>query len=152
MTESILQHNIKIIRLQNGEDIISDCIMDEQNEWVQLNNPMTIILKRSMKGTVMMMVPWLPLEVVSDNIATISLHDILTFADPKGDLIEYYGNMVEQANITAASQDKVLGQLKDELLDLRDDTLDELAPDPEDVRKLHTYLDEVAIQRKKKLH
>ena len=108
MTESIPQHRVKIIRLQNGEDIISDWITNEQNEWVQLNDPMSLIVKRSVKGTVMMMVPWLPLEMVSDNIATISYHDVLTFAEPKEDLVEYYNNMVEQAKISVARNDDVL--------------------------------------------
>jgi len=102
------QHRVKIIRLQNGEDLISDCITNEKDEWIQLNDPMSLIVKRSVKGTVMMMVPWLPLEVVSDNIATISFHDVLTFAEPKEDLIEYYNNMVEQAKISVAKNDDVL--------------------------------------------
>ena len=84
------QHNIKIIRLQSGEDIISDCVMSEDDYLVQLNHPMTLLFKRGAKGTVMMMVPWLPLEVICDNIATITQDDILTFANPKDDLIEYY--------------------------------------------------------------
>jgi len=108
------QHNIKIIRLQNGEDLISDCVMSEDNYLVQLNNPMTLLFKRSAKGTVMMMVPWLPLEVICDNIATITQDDILTFADPKDDLIEYYGNMVEQAAEAVAKNDVVLNTLKEE--------------------------------------
>ena len=91
------QHNIKIIRLQSGEDIISDCVMSEDDYLVQLNHPMTLLFKRGAKGTVMMMVPWLPLEVICDNIATITQDDILTFVEPKEDLIEYYGNMVEIA-------------------------------------------------------
>ena len=43
-------HNIKILRLQNGEDLISDCVMSEDDYLVQLNNPMTLIFKRTMKG------------------------------------------------------------------------------------------------------
>ncbi len=123
------QHRVKIIRLQNGEDLISDCITNEKDEWIQLNDPMSLIVKRSVKGTVMMMVPWLPLEVVSDNIATISFHDVLTFAEPKEDLIEYYNNMVEQAKISVAKNDDVLKILKEELLEYRDEVLDEMLPE-----------------------
>ena len=39
-------HNIKILRLQNGEDLISDCVMSENDYLVQLNNPMSLIFKR----------------------------------------------------------------------------------------------------------
>ena len=144
------QHRVKIIRLQNGEDLISDCIMDDGEEWIQLNDPMTLIVKRSIKGTVMMMVPWLPLEVVSDNIATISFHDVLTFADPKEDLGEYYNGMVEQAKISVARNDDVLKALKDDLTEYRDETLNEMFPEEEE--KVKNYLENSTNDRKKKLH
>ena len=144
------QHRVKIIRLQNGEDLISDCIMDDGEEWIQLNDPMSLIVKRSIKGTVMMMVPWLPLEVVSDNIATISFHDVLTFAEPKEDLIEYYNNMVEQAKISVAKNDDVLKVLKEELVEYRDEALDEMLP--EEQEKVKSYLENSSNDRKKKLH
>jgi hypothetical protein len=144
------QHRVKIIRLQNGEDLISDCIMDDGEEWIQLNDPMSLIVKRSIKGTVMMMVPWLPLEVVSDNIATISFHDVLTFAEPKEDLVEYYINMVEQAKISVAKNDDVLKVLKDELLEYRDEILEDILP--EEQEKIRSYLENSSNDRKKKLH
>ena len=144
------QHRVKIIRLQNGEDLISDCIMDDGEEWIQLNDPMTLIVKRSIKGTVMMMVPWLPLEVVSDNMATISFHDVLTFAEPKEDLVEYYNGMVEQAKISVARNDDVLKALKDDLTEYRDETLNEMFPEEEE--KIRSYLENSSNDRKKKLH
>ena len=144
------QHRVKIIRLQNGEDLISDCIMDDGEEWIQLNDPMSLIVKRSIKGTVMMMVPWLPLEVVSDNIATISFHDVLTFAEPKEDLVEYYINMVEQAKISVVKNDDVLKVLKDELLEYRDEVLEDILP--EEQEKIRSYLENSSNDRKKKLH
>lgn len=98
----------------------------------------------------MMMVPWLPLEVVSDNIATISFHDVLTFAEPKEDLIEYYNNMVEQAKISVAKNDDVLKVLKEELLEYRDEVLDEMLP--EEQEKVKSYLENSTSDRKKKLH
>lgn len=147
---AIPQHRVKIIRLQNGEDLISDCITNEKDEWIQLNDPMSLIVKRSVKGTVMMMVPWLPLEIVSDNIATISFHDVLTFAEPKEDLIEYYNNMVEQAKMSVAKNDDVLKLLKEELLDYRDEALDQLLP--EEKEKIMMNLENTSNDRKKKLH
>jgi hypothetical protein len=145
------QHNIKIIRLQSGEDLISDCVMSEDNYLVQLNNPMTLLFKRSAKGTVMMMVPWLPLEVICDNIATITQDDILTFVEPKEDLIEYYGNMVEIAIESISKNDSVLANVKEELHILRDEALAELEPDIDEV-KIRNIMDEIDTQRRKKLH
>jgi hypothetical protein len=126
--------------------------MSEDDYLVQLNNPMTLIFKRTMKGTVMMMLPWLPIEVISDNIATITQDDILTFADPKDDLIEYYGNMVEQAAEAVAKNDVVLNTLKEELEYMRDEALEELEPDPQEGIKLKNILNELDAQRRKKLH
>ena len=49
-------NNIKIVRLQSGEDIIADFIEDNDNDTVLLDNPMHIIFKRIPTGqTVMMM-------------------------------------------------------------------------------------------------
>ena len=51
--------NIKIIRLQSGEDVMADCIEDTEQGTVLLENPMHIIFKRVSTGqTVMMMMPW----------------------------------------------------------------------------------------------
>lgn len=84
--------NIKVVRLQSGEDIIADIVTD--NESTILNNPMVVMLRRSPRGSVMMMLPWLPVEVISDNIATIDNKEIVTQTIPKESLIEYYNNMV----------------------------------------------------------
>jgi hypothetical protein len=146
------QHNIKIIRLQSGEDIISDCVMSEDDYLVQLNHPMTLLFKRGAKGTVMMMVPWLPLEVICDNIATITQDDILTFVNPKDDLIEYYGNMVEIAVESISKNDSVLANIKEELHIMRDEALAELEPDFEEDDKVKNIMDEIDNQRRKKLH
>jgi uncharacterized coiled-coil protein SlyX len=147
---ALSQHKIKIIRLQNGEDIISDCITNEQEKLVQLNNPMALIVKRTIKGTVMMLIPWLPLEVISDNIAIITFHNVLTFVDPKEDLIEYYNNMVEQAKMSIAKNDDVLKVLKEELLVHRDETLDQLLPEEKEMIIMN--LENSTNERKKKLH
>ena len=59
---------------------------------------MHIIFKRMPTGqTVMMMMPWLPIEIIKENNATIYGTDILTVIEPKDDLIEYYGRAVLEA-------------------------------------------------------
>ena len=90
--------NIKIVRLQSGEDIMADCIEDTEQGTVLLENPMHIIFKRVPTGqTVMMMMPWLPIELIKDNSAIIYDSDILTVIEPKDDLINYYGQIVISA-------------------------------------------------------
>ena len=91
-------NNIKIVRLQSGEDIMADIIQDEENDTVMLDNPMQVIFKRIPTGqTVMMMMPWLPIEIIKENNAILYASDILTFIEPKDDLVDYYGTVVIEA-------------------------------------------------------
>jgi hypothetical protein len=91
-------NNIKIVRLQSGEDIMADIIEDEENDTIFLDNPMHIIFKRIPTGqTVMMMMPWLPIEVIKENSAIVYSSDILTIIEPKEDLVDYYGTVVIEA-------------------------------------------------------
>ena len=91
-------NNIKIVRLQSGEDVMANIIEDEETDTIFLDNPMHIIFKRIPTGqTVMMMMPWLPIEIIKENTATLYATDVLTMIEPKDDLIEYYGGVVLEA-------------------------------------------------------
>ena len=115
-------NNIKIVRLQSGEDIIADTIMDEENDTVLLDNPMHVIFKRVPTGqTVMMMAPWLPLEIIKENNAVIYASDILTIIDPKEEVVEYYGNVVVEAQHRMENSHR-LGSLDDEEEDDEDES------------------------------
>ena len=87
---------IKVIRLQSGEDIIADIISD--GDYTILNNPMVVMVRRSPTGSVMMMSPWLPVEVISDNIASINNSEIVTTVNPRDSLVEYYLTRVGETN------------------------------------------------------
>lgn len=88
--------SIKVIRLQSGEDIIADIISD--GDYTILNNPMVVMVRRSPTGSVMMMSPWLPVEVISDNIASINNSEIVTTINPRDSLVEYYLTRVGETN------------------------------------------------------
>lgn len=88
-------NNIKIVRLQSGEDVICNYYADDENGVVLLADPMHLIFKRMPAGrTVMMMMPWLPVEIIKDNSAIIYDSDILTIIEPKDELIHYYNQNV----------------------------------------------------------
>jgi hypothetical protein len=107
--------NIKIIRLQSGEDVMADCIEDTEQGTVLLENPMHIIFKRMSTGqTVMMMMPWLPIELIKENSAIIYDSDILTIIDPKEDLINYYGQIVISAQERMENSENIFGEDDDE--------------------------------------
>ena len=92
-------HEIKLVRLRSGEDILSVYKEDLETEMVMLKDPMTIIFKRLPTGqSVLMISPWLPVELIQDNTATIYTDDILTVIEPKSVLIEHYCKMVNDLN------------------------------------------------------
>ena len=93
--------NIKIIRLQSGEDIIGNYNKDEHSGVIIVNRPMTLFFKRlSMNRTVMMMGPWLPAELIEDNSAELYTKDILTVISPKESMISYYNNAADDMETT----------------------------------------------------
>lgn len=116
------QLNIKVMRLHTGEDVIADIITDGDS--TILNNPMVVILRRSVTGSVMMMSPWLPVELISDNIASINNSEILTITNPKDSLIEYYLTRVGQTTIEVENSDKMLQEFNQSALNGKQDYLD----------------------------
>jgi len=118
--------NIRIVRLQSGEDIIADCIPSLDEETVELKRPMHIIFKRIQTGrSIMMMMPWLPVELIKENTAHIYGADILSYLEPKDDLIEYYNNAVNDEDLETASASSIRPQLFDEDEEPTDEELDE---------------------------
>jgi len=109
-------HNVKIIRMQTGEDIMASMIGEEQEETVLLEDPMRLIFRRMPTGqTVMMMMPWLPVELIKDNSALVYNSDIITIVDPKESMIEYYENLVIKTMLEMEkSEEMIAGLLKDQ--------------------------------------
>ena len=118
---------VRIVRLQSGEDIIAGYSGNTNTNIVVLDNPMHLIFKRTSQGTVMMMLPWLPIELIKDNIATVLSGDILTIVEPKDDLKEYYHNVINTTQMKML-KDNTLSQNLREAADEDDDDEEE---DPE---------------------
>jgi hypothetical protein len=72
--------------------------------------------------TMLVMMPWLPLEIIDDDFATINYQDIITVLDPKESFIEYYTSMVEQFEARMRLTDDSIEQ-EDEDDEMDDDTL-----------------------------
>jgi len=134
-------NNIKIVRLQSGEDVICNYYADEENGQVLLGDPMHLIFKRMPTGkTVMVMMPWLPMEIIKDNSALIYDSDILTIVDPKDELIHYYNQNVFYS-LEAAEGNSLAEQL------LEDD--DEEDDEDEDADMKVEELMEILQEKKK---
>lgn len=146
--------NIKVVRLQSGEDIIADIISDE--ETTVLNNPMVVLIRRSSTGSVMMMVPWLPVEVISDNIATVNNNEIITQTNPKESLVEYYTNIVTAVKKEAKVNGDMLAKAnnnykeKQNIEQMFDEIDDEYYDDPNTLEDLLNSLE--SPTDKKQLH
>jgi hypothetical protein len=109
-------HNVKIIRMQTGEDIMASMIGEEEAETVLLEDPMRLIFRRMPTGqTVLMMMPWLPVELIKDNNALIYNSDIITIIDPKESMVEYYENLVIKTMLEMEkSEEMITGLLKEQ--------------------------------------
>jgi hypothetical protein len=69
---------------------------------------MHIILKRLPNGkSVMMMMPWLPVEIIKDNEAIVYQSDILSVFEPRDDLIEHYSSVLNQFEEVLNSYEEV---------------------------------------------
>jgi hypothetical protein len=145
--------SVKIVRLQSGEDIIAGYLEDNNSEIVLLDNPMHLIFKRTPRGTVMMMMPWLPIELIKDNIATIYTTDILTVVEPKEMLIEYYGNLINHEQLKAIRDSTLHDNLQERIDDMND--IEELDVDEYDEPEELTKEDMeqiMSLKRKGRLH
>lgn len=118
--------NIKILRLNDGEDIITDYHL-EQGNIVVMNNPMTLFFKRLSVGkSMVLMQPWLPVELVDTNCAKIYANQILTVIEPKSALVDYYKNAVEESNdIVTKYSDQIDESLLNDAYASSDDSFEE---------------------------
>lgn len=141
--------SVKIVRLQTGEDIIAKYIENDENEMVQLDDPMHLIFKRTTKGSVMMLLPWLPVELIKDNSAMIYTSDILTVYEPKEDLIQYYDNIINDSQIKDLMKEE--GLL--DKLNMSEEEYDEDYEEDEESSLTREELNEMITRKKlSKLH
>jgi hypothetical protein len=95
---------------------------------------MRLVLRRLETGkTVMMMLPWLPVEVMKENIATIPFKDILLVVDPKEEFVEYYDNTIiqiksyiDEANMEELFEDDYLDEYDDQEEQYSEEEIDEI--------------------------
>ena len=132
-------HNVKIIRMQTGEDIMASMIGEDEEETVLLADPMRLIYRRMPTGqTVLMMMPWLPVELIKDNSALIYNTDIVTIIEPKESMIEYYDNLV---NKTLMEMEKSEGMIEQLLKDQQEETEEE--DEEVSMEELNRFIEEI---------
>jgi len=134
-------HNVKIIRMQTGEDVMASMIGEEEEETVLLADPMRLIYRRMPTGqTVLMMMPWLPVELIKDNNALVYNSDIVTIVDPKESMIEYYENLVIK---TMLEMEKSEGMIEQLLKDQQEDSGAEEESEEFSMEELTQYIEDI---------
>jgi hypothetical protein len=131
---------IKLIRLQSGEDIICTCYEDIETKMVMLKDPMTVIYKRIKNGSILLITPWLPAELIEDNTATIYTSDILTTTEPKLMVKNYYSKLVDSLEKFKKEEEETLRQfLEDDSEEgvYEDELDDEEEDEVESILELH---------------
>lgn len=122
--------DIRIIRLKSGEDIISVYEYNPETLEVSLIDPMAIFFKRLPNGKSFMMVnPWLPVEIIEENIAIIDPEEILTMSYPKEAVCIYYKRLVQDTNIEALESYQQIENYLNNDIDDEDITDDEMIDD-----------------------
>jgi len=123
--------NVKIIRLVTGEDVLADFIEDSSDGTALLSNPMRLVFKRLPTGqNAMHMSPWLPIELIQENIAQIHCADILTVVNPKDELVDHYNTVVDSEQNRLILQDEqiryALNRLREEEIEEYDEMVSEV--------------------------
>lgn len=134
----IQEYQIKILRLNTGEDIIGACFNDEANGSIDIESPMRVVVKRMapVGKTILMMAPWLPLELIEENSASINYADIITVINPTQQFMEYYTNTVTEY----------------EAAQFANENLQETDDDEEDEEPSSEVLEAIKEAKKGKLH
>ena len=113
--------NIKIVRLQNGEDLIGDITFRADGSF-DIYEPMVVEIDFRGKYAGLVMHHWLPLQLVKKNEITLFPKDIIFITEPTDDFSEYYVNTVEKLQEILAAKD----ELKSMLTDMDDSDSDDL--------------------------
>jgi hypothetical protein len=124
----MINYEVKILKLKSGEDIISGILRDETSD-VLLDTPLQIHFKRTLDGNVLILLPWIPYELVSISMALINKSDILTILEPKDSMIKYYESCVEKVSekmILDDFEEVLTDSLMKDNIDLTEDELEEI--------------------------
>ena len=127
--------------MQTGEDVMASMIGEEEEETVLLADPMRLIYRRMPTGqTVLMMMPWLPVELIKDNNALVYNSDIVTIIDPKESMIEYYENLVIK---TMLEMEKSEGMIEQLLKDQQEESEVEEESEAFSMEELTQYIEDI---------
>ena len=124
-----MENNIRIIRLKDNNDIIAN--MDFREDFVILYDPLLMHVEhlRGSKGQLVLL-NYLPHSLITENIATIDVKDILLTMNPNLEMVEHYLDTVEKSK---ALQVKVMEDLTDEEMSNMVEVMEEISKSGKDL-------------------
>ena len=111
---TIMANNIRLIRLQNGDDIIAS--FELEDTIVKISEPMLLQLHHQGTHMGLILQHWLPIQLIKKNETILQSKDIVCVVEPNDELSQYYINTVEKIkNLFAARDGLEDGELEDEM-------------------------------------
>lgn len=89
---------VKIIRLNNGIDIVGMCWFFDNRDYMVIGHPLVVNIVRDYdeETTSFNLIPWLPLEVSAESFVEIKLNNIVTSFFIKDRFLEQYFEVVDK--------------------------------------------------------
>jgi hypothetical protein len=114
-----MENSIKIVRLQNGEDIIG-YVTPKDNGQYDIVEPMSVDVQLQNNQAGLVMRHWLPVQLVKKNEIVLMDKDILCMIEPADDFSEYYVHTVEKIRELLKAKNLVDSLDDDEVNDIMD--------------------------------
>jgi hypothetical protein len=122
-----MENNIRIVRLQNGEDIVG-YVTSKEDGHHEIVEPMTVGVEYKNREAGLVMRHWLPIQLVKKNETILADKDIICMFEPADDFCEYYENTVEKIrdlikakNLVDNFTDEEVNNIMDAFEELEDD-------------------------------
>jgi len=118
---------IRIVRLNNGEDIVGNIITKESGGYT-VQEPMSVNIDYRGREAGLIMNHWLPVQIVKKNETDLESKDILCMFEPAEDFCEYYMNTVERIKELLQAKNLV-DEMPDDEVDIMIEAFEELHKD-----------------------
>ena len=110
---------IRIVRLNNGEDIVGNIIPNEIGGYT-VQEPMTVNIDYRGREAGLVMHHWLPVQLVKKNEIDLTEKDIIGMVEPAEEFCEYYLNTVEKIKALLKAKTLVDNMNNEEVNDIMD--------------------------------
>jgi len=125
-----MENDIRIVRLKDGTDVVS--FIDFKEDYVILYDPLELTIQpyRGNQGHLVLM-NWLPTSLITENLASLRVNDILMTMIPNDEMVEHYLKTLEKTKNINKVKDS--NNLSDEDISMMMDVMEELAKSGKDL-------------------